>query len=373
MQLPVQTFAAIVEQMAATVQGTCAQLVDFSVGSVLRAILESCAAVALWLQWLILQVLSATRAATCQGQDLDSWMADFSFARLPGSHATGSVTLSRFTAGFATTVPVGTVVLTADGSLGFSVVSDPSNPAWNGTNEYSIAASIASVIVPVQATQSGSAGNVVAGAIALVAAPIEGVDTVTNGNALSGGGDAESDAALRSRFQLFINSRSLGTVGAIATAILGVQPGLRYSILENQSPAGGVLAGNFLVTADDGSGDPAPWLLSEVQAAVDAVRPVGSTYSVMGPLTTDVSVTATLETSNPVTHASVAAAAQVAIVQWIAGLPVGGTLAISKIDALAHATDPTVLSVMMTAINGAALDVTAAPNGVLLPANVVVS
>src|ERR1700734_2774764 len=99
--LPVQTFSGLLEQMAANVQGGAAQLVDFSVGSVLRAMMEACGAVALWLQWLILQVLSATRAATSQGLDLDSWMADFSLARLPGSQATGIATFSRYTPGIA--------------------------------------------------------------------------------------------------------------------------------------------------------------------------------------------------------------------------------------------------------------------------------
>ena len=54
MILPLQKFSALLENMAAAVQGGSAQLVDVSVGSVLRALIEACAAVALWLQWLIL-------------------------------------------------------------------------------------------------------------------------------------------------------------------------------------------------------------------------------------------------------------------------------------------------------------------------------
>jgi hypothetical protein len=40
MQLPLQSFVALVQQMAASVQGAAAQLIDLSVGSVLRALLE---------------------------------------------------------------------------------------------------------------------------------------------------------------------------------------------------------------------------------------------------------------------------------------------------------------------------------------------
>jgi uncharacterized phage protein gp47/JayE len=373
MQIPVQTFSAMLEQMAAGVQGAAAQLLDFSVGSVLRALMEACAGVALWLQWMILQVLSATRAATSQGPDLDSWMADFALTRLPASTAAGTVTFARYTAGVLSTIPVGTTVLTLDASEGFVVAAVPGNPAWNGSTGYNLAPSLLSVAVPVAAAVAGSNGNILAGAIGLIAAPIAGVDTVTNSVGFAGGADAESDAALRIRFQLYINSRSLATGGAVAFAITSVQQGLRYAIVENQSPQGQPQPGNFCVVVDDGSGYPSLGLLTLVQANVDAVRPIGSTYSVTGPNTTEVTVVVTLETASSLTHAAVAAKAQAAILAWLAGLPVGGTLAISKIDAISHGVDASVLSVTSTLINGAAMDVVAPANGVLLPASVTVS
>ena len=67
MQLQLQTFTSLVSSAAAAVQGAASQLVDLTVGSVLRAVLEANASLALWLQWLILQVLRTTRAATSQG------------------------------------------------------------------------------------------------------------------------------------------------------------------------------------------------------------------------------------------------------------------------------------------------------------------
>jgi hypothetical protein len=54
-------------------------------------------------------------------------------------------------------------------------------------------------------------------------------------------------------------------------------------------------------------------------------------------------------------------------------LPIAGTLAVSKIDALAHAADPSVISVTSSLINGAAQDLTAPANGVIIASNVVVS
>ncbi len=87
MQLSLQTFTTLVQGMAAAVQAAAAQLLDLTVGSTLRAILEATASIALWMQWLILQVLQMTRAATSSGADLDSWMADFSLTRLPARPA----------------------------------------------------------------------------------------------------------------------------------------------------------------------------------------------------------------------------------------------------------------------------------------------
>ena len=89
MILPLQNFATLVQNMAAGVQGTSQTLVDLTVGSVLRAVLEASASIGLWLQWLILQVLSMTRAATSNGADLDSWVGDFALVRLPGVPANG--------------------------------------------------------------------------------------------------------------------------------------------------------------------------------------------------------------------------------------------------------------------------------------------
>lgn len=372
MQLPVQTFSALLEQMAANVQGSAGQLLDLSVGSVLRALMEACAGVALWLQWMILQVLSATRAATSQGPDLDSWMADFGLTRLPAAQATGSVTFARYTPGIAATIPVGTTVLTLDASETFLVAAAPDSAGWNGSG-YSLAPMLLNLTVPVVAAAPGLSGNVLAGAIGLIAAPIPGIDTVMNAMPFGGGADAESDAAFRSRFQLYINSRSLATAGAVAFAITSVQPGLRYAVVENESPQGAPQPGNFCVVVDDGTGMPSAGLLALVQSAVDAVRPIGATYCVTGPHVTFVTVVVTLESTNSQTHAAVTSATQAAILAWINGLPIGGTLAISKLDAIAHGIDASVTSVISTLINGATADVTAPANGVLLAASVTVS
>ena len=42
--------------------------------------------------------------------------------------------------------------------------------------------------------------------------------------------------------------------------------------------------GHFVVTVDDGTGGPSASLLATVQQAVDAIRPVGTSFAVQGPV-----------------------------------------------------------------------------------------
>ena len=373
MILPLQNFSALLQNMSAGLQGGAAQVVDLSVGSVLRALLEANASVALWMQWLILQVLSMTRAATSVGPDLDSWMADFSMIRLPGAPSRGSVTFGRYTVGIGTIIPVGSVVRTVDGSQSFAVVEDRSNPAWDGKSAYYVAPEIANVVLPVQANLPGLIGNVVVGAIGLLGTAIAGVDYVTNMAALYNGADSESDAALRSRFRLYVNSRSLGTVNAVGAAIQSIQQGLRYCVLENVDLNGNHAQGNFCVIVDDGSGSANGGLLAAVSAAVDLVRPIGCTFSVTGPSDVNVSIQMSVTTSSGLYAPALSAKIQQAILFWVKGLPIGATLALSKLESIAHATDNVVLSVFDTQLNGGGADIHAPAGAVFVPGVINVS
>jgi uncharacterized phage protein gp47/JayE len=213
MDLKLKGFSQLVEDMSAILQSSASALVDVSIGSVLRAIFEANASVVLWLQWMILQVLQTTRAATSRGEDLDSWMLDFGLFRLPAVPATGIVTFSRYISDLPVNIPVGTLVKTSDGSVSFSVIEDPTISIWDSlTSCYAIPSGIASVDLPIAATAGGIAGNVQSGTISLIASSLIGVDQVTNANTFANGIDSESDEAFRARFQSFLSSRSRATL-----------------------------------------------------------------------------------------------------------------------------------------------------------------
>ncbi len=366
MQLQLQSFNTLVSNAAAAVQGSARQLLDLTVGSTLRAVLEANAAIALWMQWLILQVLATTRAATSNDADLDSWTADFSLTRLPASSATGQATFSRFTPSQAALIPAGISVRTSDGSQSFIVNADPTNPDWNAAlASYTLGAGVASAILPITASGSGTAGNVQPGSITLLATAIPGVDSVTNGTSLSGGQGAESDTALRNRFSSYLASRARATPLAIGFAILSVRQGLRYTLQENIAPDGSVRIGSFVVTIDDGSGAPSASLLTSVASAIEQMRPVGSLYSVQPPSLVAANVSMAITTANAAFHNATAASVVQSIAAAINQLAIGAALPVTRLAQIAYATDPNVINVTAVLLNGGTADLIPASSGLI--------
>ena len=374
MQLQLRNFASLVGGAAAAVQGAARQLVDLSVGSTLRAVLEADASIALWMQWLIVQVLQTTRAATSQGADLDSWMADFSVTRLPAVAASGVVTFSRFAAGVTALVPLGTGVRTGDGAQSFVVVADTRHPAFVAVlGGYGLASGIASVDVPVVAVAAGASGNVQAGSVSLIAAALPGVDLVGNALAFLGGLDGEADAALRGRFENFLASRNRATLVAIGYAVASVRQGLRYAIAENALPDGSVRIGSFVVTVDDGSGVPSAALLQDVGTAVEAMRPVGSSFAVQPPVVVTASVSMLVTTAAGAVHGEVAAAVAAAVAAYVDQLPIGAALAWSRLTQLAFQAGADVVNVSAVLLNGGTADLVPGAAGVVKAGAVVVA
>jgi uncharacterized phage protein gp47/JayE len=374
MQLSLQNFSTLLEGMAASVQGAAQSLLDLTVGSVLRAILEANASIALWLQWLIVQCLATTRLATSSGTDCDSFGADFGFTRLAAVAASGQVTFGRFTPSVSAFIPVGTTVSTTANTQHFLVAGDLTNAAYNAAlGGFTLASGVASLNVAVVASVAGSAGNVQPGAITLLSSAVSGVDTVTNALALTNGIDAESDAAFRGRFGNYLASLSRATNVAIGAAIMGIQQGISFAINENIDQAGAVQMGFFVVTIDDGSGNPPANLLSAVQQAVNAIRPVGTNFAVQGPIVMPANVAVTIVTMAGASHAGSVAAVATSIEAYIAGLPVGATLSYTRLAQLAYGASGSVTNLSGLLLNGGTADLVPALFGVVRAGTVTVA
>lgn len=360
MALSTKDFNSLVQEMVANVQGFAKVLVDLTIGSILRAVVEATGSVVMWLQGLILALLAITRAATSSGSDLDSWMADYGVTRLPANAATGSVTFSRFTPTQQAVVPVGAVVQTSDGSQQYTVNTDTTNPAYNASlGGYVIAAGVSSVAVSVAAVTAGTAANVIAGAISSLAQAIPYVDSVANALAFTNGVDAETDSNFRIRFVSYIQSLSKATKAAIGYAITSLQQGLTYSLLENQTYAGVAQMGNFVVIVDDGTGTPSGTLLSSVANAVDAVRPFTSTFDVHAPVVVNASVAMTCTIASGYDPVATKALVVTALKTYINALTLGQSLAYSRLSQIAYDASPGVTNVTGVTLNSGTSDLTA--------------
>ncbi len=366
MALQTQDFVTLVRNQVTAVQGYASVLVDTRVGSILRAILEANAAVVIWLQSLIVQVLAITRAATSSGSDLDSWVADYGMTRLAATYASGQVTFSRFTATQQVVVPIGAAVQTGDGSQQYSVVVDATNPAYNaGLGGYVMAAGVASVTVPVIATVAGAAGNVIAGSVTTITGAIAGVDTVTNAAGFVNGADAESDPALRTRFIAYVRSLSKATKDAVGYAITSLQQGVTYSLVENETYAGSVQMGYFYVMVDDGTGAPTGTFLSTVYNAVDAVRPLTVSFGVFAPVVVNAAVVMTVTIAAGYDAAATRTLVSNAVKAYINSLSLGQPLRYSRLAQIAYDASPGVTNVTGVTLNGGTSDLTATAKQVI--------
>jgi uncharacterized phage protein gp47/JayE len=381
MILAVRNFTAMVSTAVAAMQAQTSALVDLRTGSPLRAVIQATAAMAMWLQSLVISTLGMTRAATSNGADLDTWVADFSLVRTGAVAATGTVTFSRYSAtNGAVIVPYfdangnvlagGAQVKTLAGGTVFDVTTDTTNAAWSTSNGigtgYYLPSGTSSVTVPVIADVAGSAGNVSPGAISLLSTSIPGVDSVLNSVAFINGSDQETDAALRTRVVNFFSSLSRGTVAAITAAAQSVRPGLFITVVE-----GAVGSGTVTVYADDGTGAIPTSTLTSVAQAVQLVRPVGvqvytvAAITVAAAVNVQILVSADAAASLTVHEAIVANVAQ-AVSVFVNTLAIGQTLYYQKLASIIFAVDARILALPILTVNLASSDIIPAATGAVV-------
>lgn len=360
MAIITKNFTTLVQDQVAAIQSGAKALVDLTVGSILRSIVEANASIQLWLQGLILQLLAITRAATSTGSDLDSWVGDFGLTRTAAVAASGTVTFARFTPTNQALIPIGATVQTGDGSQKYTVTVDTTNGAYSaGQSGYVVGAGVTSLNVPVLAVTAGAAGNAQVGQVSTLNSPISGIDTVTNASTFTSGADAETDAALRTRFINYIASLSKATKSAIGNAITSLRAGLSYSFVENTTYAGATQYGYFYVVVDDGTGAPSGTLLTSVSNAIDAVRPVTSTFGVFAPVVQNASVVMTATIASGYDPVATKALITAALKTYINSLALGQSLTYSRLAQIAYDASPGVTNVTAVTLNGGTSDLAA--------------
>jgi uncharacterized phage protein gp47/JayE len=335
MTLPVKTFAQFVSDMVTAWSNAVGLVPALQAGDALYATFQSVAAQAIFLQALA-QILNAVaRAQTSTGADLDSFMAQFGFTRLPATYNTGPAVFGKYApAAVQYLVPVGTVIQTPGGAAQYAVVADPTQPTWSASlNAYVMAAGQTSLTATVEATVAGTGPNVAAGMLTQIASPLPGIDTVNNLAPINNGVNAETDTAFRARFVLYVNSLAKATQAAILSAIANVQQGIFVNLLENETPSGSTRYGEFTAVIDDGSGDPPASLITNVFNAVEAVRGFTIMPQVVAVTTVAPTIALNIRVATGYTASTVQTAVQDAVVAAVNTIEVSEpTLFISFIE-----------------------------------------
>lgn len=375
MALNTQDFSSLVRDQVAAAQASSTSLLDFSIGSVLLALIEAnTGAIALWLQGIAIYDLALTRAATSNGADLDTWMADFGLTRIPAIAASGQITFGRFTNTVQGVVPINAQVETSNGVVTYSVTLDTENANYNSSlGGYVLTAGTSEIDVPVEANTAGAIGNAAIGAINVISTPIAYVDYVNNPNTLENGTDQETDAAFRIRFVNYLASLSKATEDAIAYAISSVQGVIDYSITENEEYNGTERFGYFYVVADDGTGNPSPELLSNVNNAVDAVRGLCINFGVFAPIVVTANVSMTITVASGYDAPTVKDDVEAALQAYIDLLRLGNTLYYTRLMEVAYDANFGVLNVSAVLLNSGTANLTVNAKEMVKSGTIVIS
>lgn len=358
-------FSTLVSDFAAACQGSSSTLVDYTIGSVLRAIAESSAGNSLWIQGLAFQILTAARLSTSIGTDVDTWTADFmpnapgsTTPRLPSKQAIGTLTFSRFSADQSALIPIGSQASTTDLSAIFVVVADQSNFAYRtDVNAYLVSPGVTNIDVPVQALVPGTASNVLAGTVTLLRSTIPGIDTVNNSLPMNAGLDAETDAQIKARVPLFFESLARSTEKAIGYAISIVQQGLNYSIIENEQYSGQADIGYITVVIDDGTGSPSTTLIQSVTNSVDLYRAQGTRFGVFPPTLIGATISFTLEVTTGYDRNTILGVAGDAVENYVQELLLNQPLRWSKLEQIIYESHAAITNVTSLLLNGSQADI----------------
>lgn len=360
MPLPSKTFDQFVSGMVASWSAYLGFQPSLQAGDSLFALMQSLAAQFVFIQLQIQIVNKVARAQTSTGADLDSFMAQFQFTRLPPINAEGPVTFTKFTpASVPTPIPVGSgsTIQTPGGAIVYQIVADTNQPTYDpGSNAYILAAGQTTLTATAQAVITGSGSNVAANQLSQIASGIAGIDAVTNPAAIGNGANAEPDANFRSRFVLYLNSLSKAIKAAIQSAIQGVQQGINYNLIENINTGGFLQYGEFVAVIDDGSGSPSSALVLAVQNAINAVRGFTILAEAIPVQSVTLPVVISVRLFPGFFIGIVGPQVASAISAMMAQVGIGGTAFVSAVEAAALSV-PGVVSVQSgTLLNGVAAD-----------------
>lgn len=309
-------------------------------GSAIKAIFFAFVLTIQWVQSLILKTYNYARAATCNDGDLDTWMADYDFERLPPQFAVGQVRLTLTNTSVSpTSIPVaGTIIQTPDATIQYGLIADETLSAYDlATNSYIIPANQLFCDAAVQAVVIGSASNVQAGQLTQFFTAGIAANSVTNLDPIINGEDAESNDEFRARFVVHINSLSCATRMAILSAIVNVQQGMQAVLIENVDSLLQPERGHFLGVISPASGVANSALIAKTYMSVDAKRGFTIGFGILGAMQNNVTIGFSIRLATGAVNTVVVRNVKNAILDFVESLQPGDTLYISDLVGIARA------------------------------------
>lgn len=271
----IKTFDEIVRDMLAKV-ATRTRLSNFNPGSIIRTLVEIIAFAIAELYGLVAAVIKQGFLSTATGFWLELKVKEYNLTRKPAITARGRVAFGRRRNLSANvTIPAGVIV---------STLTDQNGRQYRfvTTEEIILQSGAAEVQVPIVAEGPGAAYNVGAGAIQKLSVYVSGIDYVRNngGWITAEGADTETDEELRRRgFLAWAELARGGTRDAYVAWALAV-PGVKNVFVDDTLPRGQGTVDVYIISA---SGLPTPALVAEVQAVVNANKPITADAQVKAP------------------------------------------------------------------------------------------
>lgn len=171
-------------------------------------------------------------AASLIPADLDAIALNFGLTRLPGTQATGIITLrirNYTSTSPIITVPSGTTVSTLSTSstpaVSFSTTAQVQFVPQNAPSYYNPVTGFYEQNVGIVAQSIGTVGNVAANTITSLVGSGLGIDAVTNTAATFGGTNVESNTAFATRIQIKLSGNNVGTPNGLIS-LVNTTPGV---------------------------------------------------------------------------------------------------------------------------------------------------
>jgi uncharacterized phage protein gp47/JayE len=371
MAFQTKDFVSIAASMINWMKAAQQKVTDFSIGSVVRTMLESIAAeIEQLYQQMFIGLKEAIPVAVYN---------TFSFTKIGAIPATGTIRVTVTSSASSLLIPSGTAFALVTGAQYLS------------TSDVTIAAGNTYADVPVAAAVPGAAGNLTAGQTFTATPSPSGFVSASNLAPIRNGSDAESDDAQKVRFNAYLQSLSRGTIASylyalnylvsltdaagnvtekVASAVV-IEPWLT----DNTQPVA-----NVNVYIHNGVGSTSAALVAQaikiLTGYTDAsgnkipgYKAAGVNLTLVAATEQAVNVTATLTAVSGYDKPTLVTAAQQAIYGYLIGLPIGAPALFAEIVQLAM----DIPGVYNFALTAPAADTTPASSGKIMPGTITIS